>query len=348
MGDIEKRTLQSLDAAERDEIESAMRAKSALFDAAEAGALGTPEQLRAQVLRMLDDPRARRSIDDFHTQWLELERVRTIARDPALFPEFTATLPASMQEESLRFIRSVMLEDKTNFVSLYAANHTFVNQELARVYGLQGVTGPGFTRVQLDPTRRRGLLTQPGILASHSYQRTSSPIHRGVFVVRRVLGQPQADPPPGIDFTLPPLDMSTIRTTRDQVTVKTSARDCAGCHVTINGPGFAFEHYDALGRYRTTENAVPIDATGSILLSDAPTTFTNALGLVDAISQSRQARESYAKNWFRYANQRGTTNDDACDVTTLTNHLTDDSRALRELLVDLAVLPSFTLRPEAP
>ena len=140
--------------------------------------------------------------------------------------------------------------------------------------------------------------------------------------------------------------MGTVRTTRDQVTLKTSARDCAGCHVNINTPGFAFEHYDALGQWRTQENGVDIDSTGTIVLSGKSTTFTDALGLIDAVAESSEARYSYARNWFRYAAQRADGDNDSCELKTLTDGLADPQRPVRELLVDLALLPSFTLRPE--
>jgi hypothetical protein len=317
---------------------------TALLDAAERNQLATPEQLRAQVLRMLADSRAAASIDDFHAQWLDLERYKGVVRDTALFPAFNANLPLEMQDETLRFTRSVVLEQQP-FATLYTANYTYVNADLARVYGLSGITGTAMQRVTLDPTQRKGLLTQSGLLASHSYSRTDSPIHRGVFVVRRVLGQVQPDPPPGVDFTLPPL-MGTVKTTRDQVTLKTSARDCAGCHVNINAKGFAFEHYDALGQWRTQENGVNVDSTGSIVLSGKTVDFTDAIGLIDAIAASDEARGSYAKNWFRYASQRADGDNDVCELKTLTDGLADPQRPVRELLVDLALLPSFTLRPE--
>lgn len=319
-----------------------------LLDAADRGALSTPEEVRAQAERLLSDARANRAVDDFHAQWLELERYRTIVRDPALFPNFNASMPPMMQEETQRFVRSIVLEDRAPFSALYTANYTFVNAELARLYGMSGSFGAGFTRVTLDPAQRKGLLTQPGLLASHSYSRTDSPIHRGVFVVRRVLGILQADPPPGIDFTLPPMS-GTIRTTRDQVTLKTSARDCAGCHNTINGPGFAFGHYDAVGQWRTQENSVDVDTTGTLNLTDGPHAFTDALTMIDVIAASQEARRSYARNWFRYASQRATAPGDSCELETLATGLASSERPARELLIDLALLPSFTLRPaESP
>ncbi|MFT3713527.1 MAG: DUF1592 domain-containing protein [Archangium sp.] len=317
---------------------------TALLDAAERNQLATPEQLRAQVLRMLADPRAADAIDDFHGQWLDLARYAGIVRDTQLFPAFNANLPAEMQAETLAFTRSVVLEQQP-FATLYTANYTYVNADLARVYGMTGINGATLQRVTLDSSKRKGLLTQSGLLASHSYSRTDSPIHRGVFIVRRVLGQVQPDPPPGIDFTLPPL-MGTVKTTRDQVTLKTSARDCAGCHTTINAPGFAFGHYDALGQWRTQENGVDIDATGTIRLSGQSVDFTDGLALIDSIATSDEARGSYAKNWFRYSSQRAEGDNDSCELKTLTDGLADPQRPVRELLVDLALLPSFTLRPE--
>lgn len=315
----------------------------ALLDAAERGQLSNADGLRAQVTRLLDDPRARQAVDDFHAQWLDLARYRSVVRDPALFPAFTSTMTASMQEETTRFLRAVFLDEKRPFEALYRGDFTFVNAELARVYGLSGSFDASFTRVALDPAKRRGFLTQPGFLASHSYSRTDSPIHRGVFVIRRVLGQPQADPPPGVDFTLPPID-ATIRTTRDQVTVKTSPRDCAGCHTAINGPGFAFGHYDALGQWRDTENGWDLDTTGSFYLANEKRSFGDALEMIDLIAASGEARRAYARSWFRYASQRADVEGDACEIDRLAAGLADQTRPMRELLGDLTQLPSFTLR----
>ena len=312
--------------------------------AAERGALSTPDEQRAQAGRMLEDPRAAQTVDDFHAQWLDLARYGTINRDSTLFPNFSASVPSMMEQETVRFVRSVILTEKAPFQSLYTANHTFVNAELARIYGLSGNFGTGFQRVTLEPTQRKGLLTQPGLLASHSYSRTDSPIHRGVFVVRRVIGTLQADPPPGIDFTLPPL-VGTVRTTRDQVTLKTSARDCAGCHTSINGPGFAFGHYDALGQWRTQENGIDVDTAGEVILGGARQPFTDALGLIDLIAASQEARSNYSRNWFRFASQRAESPGDSCELEQLTSGLAASDRPARELLVDLALLPSFRLRP---
>lgn len=320
----------------------------ALLQAAELRALSTPEELRAQATRLLEDPRAQQAVDDFHAQWLDLARYGTINRDSALFPNFTASVPAMMEQETVRFVRNVLLTDKGPFASLYTAPYTFVNAELARVYGLSGTFGAGYDKVTLNPLQRKGLLTQPGLLASHSYSRTDSPIHRGVFVVRRVLGTLQADPPPGIDFTLPPIE-GTVRTTRDQVTIKTSSRDCAGCHTSINGPGFAFGNYDALGQWRTQENGIDVDTSGNLQLVDGPHSFTNALEMIDLIAASQEARRSYARNWFRYASQRTDSVGDTCEVEGLTSGLASADRPARELLIDLALLPSFRLRPtESP
>lgn len=320
----------------------------ALLDAAERGALSTAEELRAQATRMLEDPRAEQTVDDFHHQWLDLARYSTINRDSALFPNFSAAVPAMMEEETVRFVRSIILTERAPFASLYTANHTFVNRELANIYGLSGTFGSTFQRVTLDFTQRKGLLTQPGLLASHSYSRTDSPIHRGVFVVRRVLGTLQADPPPGIDFTLPPLE-GTVRTTRDQVTLKTSSRDCAGCHTSINAPGFGFGNYDALGQWRTQENGVDVDTSGELILAGARQPFTTPMQMIDLIATSQEARNSYARNWFRYASQRKEALGDSCEVEQLSAGLASSDRPARELLIELALLPSFRNRPtEAP
>ncbi len=295
---------------------------AALFDAAAKGALSDEAQLTAQAQRLLDDPRAQTVVDDFHRQFLELSKDYNLNRDPTLYPNFSAAVSPMMEQETLRFIRQLIFVDQAPFAALYTAPYSFVNKELAALYKVSGTfSSTEYTKVTLDPTQRRGLLTQIGFLASHAYARTDSPIHRGVFIVRKVLGLPQGDPPPGIDFTLPPIGSGEIKTTRQQVTAKTSPAGCATCHDRINSLGFAFEHYDAVGQYRTQENNVDVDSSGTMTLGDQPVAYQNALDFTTAVSTSAEARISYATNWLRFGYQRVDTSDDTCDLTKMAVHL---------------------------
>ena len=317
-----------------------------LLGLADSGSLSDTAQLKAQTVRMLADPRARAVVDDFHSQWLDLDRDNNLNRDPVLYPAFSAAMAPAMQQETLRFLKNIVFDETAPFSTIYTAPYTFVNKDLAALYKLPGTfSSTEFTKVTLDPAQRRGLLTQIGFLASHSYTRTDSPIHRGVFLIRRVLGLPQGDPPPGIDFTLPPVGAGAIRTTRDQVTAKTSPAGCAGCHTTINAFGFAFENYDAVGQYRTQENNVDVDSNGSVALGETSVRFKNALELSTAISTAPDARLSYAANWLRYGYQRAETSDDLCELTTMARNLGIDGYFIKDMIGALTSTTSFRYGP---
>jgi len=321
-----------------------------LLDLAAADKLATAADVRTQALKMLDDARAVKVVDDFHHQWLDLDKYNNLTRDPALFPNFTPAIAPMMQQETLRFISHVVFDQKAPFSTLFTAPYTFVNKEVAALYKLTGTyTTAAYAKVDLDPTQRSGLLTQTGFLASHAYTRTDSPIHRGVFMIRRVLCLPLGDPPGNADLNLPPL-MGNIKTTRQQVANHTSPGNCAGCHNRINAMGFAFENYDAVGQYRTMDNGEPVDSTGSIVLGGKTIEFKDAIEFSKAISVSEEARGCYARNWLRYAYQRADGAEDACDLEAMTTKLARADYPVKELIGDLTQNNSFRYRPaeEAP
>jgi hypothetical protein len=318
---------------------------AALLALADGGKLATPQQVKAQAVAMLEDPRAEQIVDDFHSQWLRLDKYNNLTRDPATYPTFSAALSPMMQEETLRFVRSVIFDDKAGFPSLFTANYTYANKELAAIYGVSGPTSSTvFQKIQLDPTKRAGLLTQTGFLASHAYTKTDSPIHRGVFMIRNVLCLPQNDPPPGVDLKLPPLT-GTVKTTRQQVAAHTSPATCNACHARINTMGYAFEHYDAIGQYRDLENGEMVDSTGTLKLAEKETPFNDAVGFSAAISESFEARGCYAVNWLRYAYQRQDAPDDACDLRALSENLGKPGYSIKEMIADLTQSRSFMNRP---
>jgi hypothetical protein len=224
-----------------------------------------------------------------------------------------------------------------------------VNETTAALYGVQGTFDDSLTRVDLDPTQRAGLLTQLGFLASNAYSNQSSPIHRGVFVVRRVLCETLPDPPPNVP-QLPPL--TATQTTRQEVDMHTAPAACAGCHHQIINPvGFGFENYDAGGKYRATENGLAIDATGSLAGTVAGAagnaSFSNALEESAALAASPEAQACYATNWVRYAFGRAESPGDMCAIGVLAQNLANDSYKVTDLLVDLTRTRAFMYRSPA-
>jgi hypothetical protein len=318
---------------------------AALFAEAEKGTLSSIDGLAREARRMIDDPRAREPVADFHRQWLGLDSVNEdkLRRDPVKFPGFTSAIAPTLQAETLRFVDDIFASGG-GLHELLTAPFTYVNSETASLYGLTGTFGKELTRVELDPARRGGLLTQIGFLASHAYYDLSSPIHRGVFIQRQVLCTELPDPPGDVNLKLPPVE-GEIKTTRQQVTVHTSPASCQGCHGIINPTGFAFENYDAIGKWRDTENGVAIDATGSALAGDEKIAFTGPMDFVHKLEKHPATSSCYAKNWLRFAYGRKEQTADTCAIKALGKKLATPGASIKDLLVELATSPTFRARP---
>lgn len=315
---------------------------AALFEAAASGELDTAEGIEAHARRMLEDERAADPIEDFHRQWLHMEKYGGLTKDPERYPEFVEGITDSMEAETLAFTRRVLLEGEGTFAALMTSTESYVGSDLAEIYGIS-VSGDGPQWVTLDASTRSGLLTQPGFLASNAYFGGSSPIHRGVFIQRQVLCTEIPDPPGDVDLELPPAEGELV-TTRDRVAHHTSADACVGCHQLINEPGYAFEGYDAIGRVRTEDNGAPIDSTGSIQTPEGTLSFTDGVDLAHQLAQSPTAQRCYLTQWFRYASARSETEADACALDGLHQSLLDSDYDLREMLVGLTQTVSFRYR----
>jgi hypothetical protein len=198
-------------------------------------------------------------------------------------------------------------------------------------------------RTPLDPARRAGLLTQAGFLSSHAFFDKTSPIHRGVFLQRQILCAALPDPPANISTMLPPI-AGEIRTTRDQVEAHTSPDGCNKCHAMINPAGFAFEHYDAVGRHRADEDGEAIDPTGELQVGGATIRFDGAVDLITQLAESPVAERCYLTNWYRYANARQLSREDTCTIDALDAQLRASGYNIKELLVSLTQTKTFRFR----
>jgi len=322
-----------------------------LVAAAASGALSTPEQVAAQASRLVRLAAAAETVRDFHHQWLDLDiYANKLAKDPARYPEVTPELAPALQNEVTRFVDAVTFDRRRGFRSLMTAPFSFVNATTAAIYGVPGQFGDTLTETALDPTQRAGLITQVGFLATHAFSTQSSPIHRGVFIQRRLLCTTIPAPPPNIP-ALPPLDGSKIKTTRQQVDQHTAPDACAGCHHSVINPvGFGLENYDAIGRYRAEENGYPVDASGKLAATANEAPFENGVGLARAIAEAPEARHCYATNWLRYTLGRSETAADACALEALSAALQNDDYTATDLLVDMTRTKAFLYRApdEAP
>jgi mono/diheme cytochrome c family protein len=233
----------------------------ALLNIAAAGKLDAPGVLEAEALRMLKDARASSLVRNFALKWMDLDNLREAEPDPNLFPTFNDQLRKDLAVEIEAFVRSVLLEDR-NVSDLLTADHTFLNERLARHYGIASVLGPQFRRVTLDDSRRWGLLGKGAVLLKTSYGDRTSPVLRGAWIMDKLMGTPPTPPPPDVDTDLSQPKGAPPKTLRARLESHRSKPGCNQCHGVIDPIGLAMENYDAIGRWRDLdlEAKAPIDA----------------------------------------------------------------------------------------
>ncbi len=235
-----------------------------LLNAAIAGKLHDLTVLDAQVRRMLADPRSKALVTNFAEQWLYLRNLDSAKPDMRLFTDFDDNLRRAFRTETEMFIESLMRADRS-ILDLFRANYTFVNERLARHYGIPNVFGSRFRRVTFDgDAERGGLLRQGSILTVTSYATRTSPVIRGKWVLANILGMPPPPPPPNVPALKEKVGSAKPMSMRERLAQHRANPACAGCHAPMDPIGFAFENYDAVGRWRTMEDGLPIDASGGL------------------------------------------------------------------------------------
>ena len=268
---------------------------------AQAGELTTVPQLAAAVRTMLDDPHAAAGVGAFYRWWLDLDYLATSSKDPQLFPSFGPTLQADMANETETFGLNVTLAMNGTFGTLMTAPFSFINADLASLYGVSGVVGDDLRQVALDPTQRAGLLTQPGLQVISSYDDRNSPTTRGAHFLRNILCQTVPAPPPNIGPLPTPAPGVTLRAA---LAADVSSAVCETCHAFVDPPGLAFETFDAIGRWRTTDNGAPVDVSGLAIRLDSttstPVNFSGPIELAKIISSSVTAQQCMTKQWLAF------------------------------------------------
>jgi len=318
-----------------------------LLRAAAAGQLKTEAQVRQHAQRMMKDPRAKAKLRDFLHDWLHVEEGAEIAKDQKEYPGFDQGVVMDLRTSLDLFAESIVWSEKSDYRQLLLGDTILMNQRLAKFYGQKVAPGDGFQPVKMDADQRAGVLTHPYLLATFSYTKSTSPIHRGVFVTRNILGRMLKPPPMAIAFMDDKFDPSF--TMREKVTELTSKPACMSCHVTINPLGFSFERFDAVGRVRATDNKKPVDPVSDYVAADGSVlklTGARDVGVHAAESQAGQA--GFVRNLFHSLVKQPP----AAYSPELVGQLTDKFRAdgfhVRNLAVEVAVVAALRPTVTAP
>lgn len=318
----------------------------ALFAAAADGRLSTADGVEAEARRLMQTERARGAVVDFFWEWLGLYQLENLSLDDETFPEFDGRMRRDLVTSTRRFLETAIWEDDA-YESLMLGHFGFVNDRIAPLFGVPAPGSEQMQRVELSATERRGILTQPGWLAATSHGIGHSPIFRGVKVLDRVLCSPAPPPPPEVlDSVGGPADDPEICTTRDHVAeTHSSGSTCEACHALIDGAGFTFENYDALGRWRTTENGCPIDATGRVPLPGPADEISGPMDLAQSLAESREVADCFAQHFVSFAMGRRAPRADACQVEALAEPLLNGQGSLQDMMIAFVRSPAFRGRP---
>lgn len=315
-----------------------------LFEAARSGALDSADGVRTQASRLVADERARDTVIEFFEKILEVERYGRIAPSVSAFPDVSGRdLGVWAEEETARFLGGVMYDDAGTLRDFLTSKKTFVNEGLAAIYGLDGTFGDDYQPADLNPAERSGILTQVGFLASHATSVDPDPIHRGVFIARRLNCIAIKAPPD----TVPPLPAPNGQSNRQLVTEHTEAEgtSCRNCHSTVINPfGFAYEHYDAIGAYRTEDRSHPVDAQTEAPIDGETVVIRDAVELSEALAESKSVHECLSGHLLSFAQGRNKSAEDAVLVEQLGSASLQGGSSFLDLMVEMAVADSFLNR----
>ncbi|MDA1312487.1 MAG: DUF1592 domain-containing protein [Acidobacteria bacterium] len=331
-----------------------------LLEAAAAGRLDSGADIEKQIRRMLKDPRARQALNQFLAQWLRFDRVETAVRDRRLYPEFSAELVDSMIEET-RLLFNAIVWDGRDFTEFFSAGYGFLDTALARLYDLPPPSAEFQKVVFPADSGRAGILGQATFLTVTSKPADTSPTERGLFVRQHFLCQTVPPPPPGVDTTLPALSDDKPMTVRGRLAVHLSNPACAGCHRLVDGIGFGFERYDAVGRFRNeeivkifptqdelrrkvktepSEYKLPIDPSASVYgLPNSDFSSPSELGRY--LAQDEGCQRCIVKQLFRYAVGRLENDSDQPSIDAAFKRFRDSRFQLQELIIAVATSESF-------
>ncbi|WP_253155808.1 DUF1592 domain-containing protein [Stieleria tagensis] len=310
-----------------------------LFERAASGELTDHEVLKSEAIRMLADPKSAALVDNFAGQWLQLRDVSRLMPDPNKFPEFDGKLRQAMRRETELFFAAMILEDRS-VLEFLSADYTYVNERLARHYGISDVTGDQFQRVPLAQGRR-GVLTHASILMLTSNPTRTSPVKRGKWILDNMLAEPPPPPPANV----PELEegTETLGSLREQMEQHRANESCAVCHRTMDALGFGLENFDAIGAWRDNDGKFEIDASGEL---PGGRSFDGAAELMQILTDEKKQQfcKCLAGKMLTYALGRGLDSYDRCSVNDAAQVMKDNNYRFSSLVTAIVTSDPFTLR----
>lgn len=312
---------------------------AALLDAAERGELDSDAGLLAQAERLLATKAGSSALAGFHEEWLKLSGVAELEKDALQFPAFNDQLKQAIEAETAHFIDYVLKQGDGRFATLLTAPFSVIDPVLAPLYGV--AEPAAVSRIDFPAGQRSGLLTQAAFLAMKAHERETSPVRRGVGLLQSLVCISLPPPPPNVMAQVPSVDPNA--TTRERFALHSQSPACAGCHDKIDPAGFAFESYDALGAFRTSENGKPIDTSVDVVnvATDVNGPYPNVSALLAKLATSQTASDCYTVQWFRYALKREPLGRDACSLQRMLTAFRDSQGGIRDLVLAVASADAF-------
>jgi hypothetical protein len=311
-----------------------------LFDAAAQGKLASDADIATQAKRMLADAKAKDAATAFFREWLEIDQIAALPKDAKSYPDYNDELKTTLVAGTEAFAQNVFFDAGGKLETLLSADYGFSNQLLGKVYGDSAI-GTMLSKTTLDTSQRLGLLTSPAFLTMTGSPDGSNPVKRGKAVYQKLLCGELPPPPPNVPPAKP---ASAGGTTRQRFTEHDQNPCAQGCHMLMDPIGYAFEHYDGIGRYRTMDNNQPVDSTGMVTLDGVAKPFADAVELTRLLSTSETVRGCFAKQWFRFAVGRTETDGDAPSLASVATAFATNQFDMKDLAPAIAASRSFRFR----
>jgi hypothetical protein len=325
---------------------------SELFDLAKKGELSTVAQIEKQAQRMLDAPAARDTMLKFQREWLHADRLETLAdantKDKTLFPDYTLAQSSASMKGFEAFLQDAFWEGDHSLKQIFTSSKGFVNDDSAALFGAKKPGSKDLVKVDLNDSERKGILTQPFVMAGWANDKWQSAILRGAFIMEGILCAPSPPPPPGVVAKLKDVPQRNAVTQRQVVEMTVEQGSCAGCHKTIDGYGFLFDNYNAVGAYTDKERDLPLNTSANIDEGfDTKAKFDNGVKFSEALATSPQAAQCFVQNMYEFVTARPPVEEDGCQIAPLTDSFLADGTDMKKLMLNVIKSPAFRYRSAA-